>query len=222
MSSGKPSPETAPADLVCVGVLVGAHGVRGVVKVKPFTTDPDALDAYGPLTDDTGTRVYALEVLGVQKGSVLCLIDGVDDRDKAEAVKGLRLYIRRDALPDLDDEDEFYHSDLIGLSAVFPDGTKVGVVTALFDFGAGDVLELRGETGGVAMVPFTKAAVPVIDVAGGKVVVEPIEGLLEGPIEANPAPRRRSPGRKQADAEAAESAAVDKPVTEEWPDEDWQ
>lgn len=209
-----------PADLVCVGVVVGAHGVRGVLKVKPFTADPDALDAYGPLTDDTGTRVYDLDVLGLQKGSVLCRIEGVDDRDKAEALKGLRLHVRRDDLPPPEDEDEFYHSDLIGLAAEFPDGTRVGHVTALFDFGAGDVLELRGETGGVAMVPFTKAAVPVIDVAGGKVVVEPIAGLLEGPIEANPAPRRRSPGRKLADA-AAESA-VEKPLAEEWPDEDWQ
>ncbi|HEY8350949.1 MAG TPA: ribosome maturation factor RimM, partial [Sphingomonadales bacterium] len=106
---------------VCVGLITGAHGVRGLVKVKPFTDDPAAVAAYGPLTDQSGRRRFALELLSFGKGQWLARVDGVSDRTAAEALRGTRLYVDRQALPE-PDEDEFYHADLIGLRAELTDG----------------------------------------------------------------------------------------------------
>jgi 16S rRNA processing protein RimM len=115
----------------------------------------------------------------MHKGQVLVRLEGVADRTAAEAMRGVRLYVPRDALPAMEDEDEFYHADLIGLAAVLADGTEIGKVRAVFDFGAGDSLELsHTATGKPLLVPFTREVVPVIDVAGGKVVVDPPPGLL--------------------------------------------
>lgn len=220
-----PGPEAADDDArVCVGVIVGAHGIQGLVRVKPFTAESEDLDAYGPVTDETGERVFDLQVVGRAKGVMLVAVDGVEDRTGAERMRGTRLYVPREALPELDDEDEFYHSDLIGLRAEFADGTVVGRVAALYDFGAGDVVELRGETGGSAMVPFTRDAVPVIDVAGGRIVVEPIAGLLEGPLEGKPESERRDSAgaSKGRPAKAKPPRPAPPPHEEEWPDEDWR
>lgn len=209
-------------DRVCVGIIVGAHGVQGVVRVKPFTAEPEDLGTYGPLTDETGEHTFEMEVLGRAKTVMLVAVAGVEDRTQAERLRGTRLYVAREALPELDDEDEFYHSDLVGLRAEFADGTMVGRVAALYDFGAGDVVELRGETGGSAMVPFTRDAVPVIDVAGGRIVVEPLPGLLEGPLEG-----KRAELAEKAEAKALKPAKakpvkpVPPPSEQDWPEEDW-
>lgn len=205
-------------DMVCIGVIVGAHGVRGVVKVKSFTAEPEDLGAYGPLTDEAGSRVFAFEILGMMKGSVLCRLQGVEDRSAVELLKGQRLYVPREALPAPDDENEFYHSDLIGLPVFFPDGTPVGTVAALFDFGAGDVMEIRGEQGGSAMIPFTRDSVPVVDVRGKRVVAVPQPDLLEGPVAPaqRPAPSAQRKSRS-GPIRPSESGTH----TDEWPDEDW-
>ena len=167
---------------VCVAAVAAAHGVRGLVRLKPFTEVPEDCTAYGPLTNADGSRVFKFEKLGMHKGQVLVRLDGVADRTAAEAMRGTRLYVPRDALPAAEDEDEFYHADLIGLSAVLADGTEIGRVKAVFDFGAGDSLELsHTATGKPLLVPFTREAVPEIDLAGGKVVVDPPPGLLDGP-----------------------------------------
>ncbi len=159
------------SERVCVGVIVGAHGVRGAVRIKAFTEDPAAVAAYGPVEDEEGRR-FRIKVVGIAKGVVTATLAGVDDRNAAEALKGARLYVARAALPAAE-EDEYYHSDLIGLRAEYEDGSVFGTVRGVFDFGAGDVLELGLPDGRVEMLPFTRVVVPVVDVKAGRLVVVP-------------------------------------------------
>jgi len=157
--------------MVCIGAVAGAHGVRGNVKIKPFTDVPEDVAAYGPVTDADGARAFDIALVGDAKGVVIARMTGVTDRDAAEALKGLRLYVPRDRLPEAD-EDEFYHADLIGLPVVSADDDDLGFVNALHDFGAGDLIEIRRPTGKLVLLPFTRQTVPVIDLAGGKVTVD--------------------------------------------------
>ena len=161
----------------CLGVIVGARGLRGELKIKSFTQVPEDIAAYGPLEDETGSRRIDLRVTGQAKGVLTARAEGVDDRTAADKLKGLRLYIGRDRLPP-PDEDEYYHSDLIGLTVDAPQ-VSLGTVRRIFDFGAGDVLEVAGGEFGTVMVPFTRAVVPVVDMAGGRLVVDPPDGLLD-------------------------------------------
>jgi 16S rRNA processing protein RimM len=149
--------------MVCVGQIVGVHGVRGLVKLKSFTEDPAAA-GYNPLMDQTGARTFTVELQSVMKDYWLAKVQGVADRTAAEAIRGLHLYVDRGRLPPPEDEEEFYHADLIGLSVVRPDGSNIGTVIALHNFGGGDMLEVRLPDRRTVMVPFTKALVPVVDV----------------------------------------------------------
>jgi 16S rRNA processing protein RimM len=148
------------------------------MKVKPFTEVPEDVAAYGPVEDETGNRRFTLRVTGAAKGQVIVAVDGVGDRDAAEALKGERLYVERTALPDPDD-GSFYHADLIGMDVVATDGSPLGTVTALYDFGAGDVLEFRGADGKARMLPFTEQVVPTVDLEVRRMVVDPPDGALE-------------------------------------------
>lgn len=166
-----------------MGVIVGAHGVKGLVRVKSFTRNPMSLSAYGPLVDETTGREFRLVPKNVAGDTIVCALDGVADRDQVLALKGTRLSIDRASLPaDALDEDEFYHADLIGLSVELFDGTVIGTVKAVDDFGAGDLLDVTlGESRESVMVPFTRTVVPVIDLALGRIVIDPPEGLLDDP-----------------------------------------
>lgn len=170
---------------VCVGVIAGVHGVRGLVKVKPFTTDPDGVAAYGPVTDDRG-RLLRLDLQSMLKGHWLARIDGIGDRTAAQALAGTRLYVDRSRLPE-PDEEEYYHADLLGLTAVTPDGKALGRVGAVHDFGAGDVLEIVPDAGDATaggdtmLVPFTRVAVPSVDLTTGRVVVDMPDEVVAGP-----------------------------------------
>lgn len=155
---------------VCVGIVVGAQGLRGVVRIKSFTESPADVAAYGPVEDEAGRR-FRLRVVGEAKGVVLAQPEGIADRTGAEAMKGRRLYVARAALPP-PAEEEYYHSDLVGLRAEREDGSPLGEVTGVFDFGGGDLIEVAGPEGKV-MMPFTHAVVPVVDLSGGRVVVVP-------------------------------------------------
>lgn len=157
---------------VCVGAIVGAHGVRGQVRVKSFTADPADVAAYGPVESEDRTRTYKLKVTGEAKGLVLVKLDGVNDRNAAEAMRGTRFYVPRERLPKLD-EDEFLYTDLVGLKAEGEDGVVLGTVKGVADFGAGELLDIILAQGGSLMVPFTKAAVPVVDIANKRLVVIP-------------------------------------------------
>ncbi len=160
---------------VCLGVITAAHGVRGLVKVKSLTEVAEDLAAYGPMTNEDGTRVLVLTVTGRSKDALLVRVEGVADRDQAQALKGTRLYVPRDALPALDEEETYYHADLLGLAAEDRAGRPLGRIAAVHNVGAGDVLELDGE--GRRLVPFTRQAVPVVDLEGGRLVVEPPEEI---------------------------------------------
>jgi len=171
---------------VCLGVVTGARGLAGEVKVKSFTADPLDLDAYGPVTDETGQREFRLRVAGTAKDQLLVRIDGVRDRTAAEALKGVQFYVARDALPE-PDEDEFYHADLIGLTAELADGSgTLGRVKAVHDFGAGDVLEVDRPDGSPVLVPFTRAVVPSVDLKAKRLTVDPPAGLLDGTPDGTP------------------------------------
>ncbi|MEZ5842064.1 MAG: ribosome maturation factor RimM [Hyphomicrobiales bacterium] len=164
---------------VCLGVIGAPHGVRGEVRVKPYGEDPLSLGAYGPLADESGTRSFEVAALRPIKGGMLVVrFRGLADRDAAEAVKGTRLFVDRDRLP-APGEDEFYHTDLIGLAAELADGTALGRIVAVPDFGAGDLLEIATGGGRTVLVPFTMDVVPVIDLGAGKVVIAPPPGLLD-------------------------------------------
>jgi len=170
---------------VCVGILTGAQGVRGAVRVKSFTADPQDVARYGPLEDESGERRFRLRLAGSAKGVVIAHLTGIDDRDQAEALRGLRLYLPRAALPP-PGEEEYYHTDLIGLAAALADGTPVGQVRAVHDFGAGDTLEIERALGPPVMVPFTRAIVPVVDLDAGRLVLDPPPGLIDEPAQKKP------------------------------------
>lgn len=172
--------EKVPEGMLCVGVVAGARGLQGEVRIKSFTAEPSDVAAYGPVSDADGNRTFTIKVRGLAKGQVVAKLSGVDDRNGADAIKGLKLFVSRDALPAPDD-DEFYHSDLIGLSVELSDGETLGTVKAVHDYGAGTSIEVTGGERGVVMVPFTKEACPVVDLQEGRVVVEPLPGILEKP-----------------------------------------
>ena len=178
---------SAADNRVCVGVVAGAHGVRGAVRIKSFTAEPKDVARYGPLQDESGRQRFTLRLVGTGKGVVIGQLSGVADRDHAEALRGLRLYLPRAALPPTE-EEEFYHADLIGLQAVLGDGTAIGQVKAVHDFGAGDTLEIVRPEGPPAMVPFTRVVVPVVDLEAGRLVVDPPPGLLDAPSRSRRQP----------------------------------
>jgi len=163
---------------VCVGVITGAQGVHGAVRVKSFTANPEDIAGYGPVENESGDWCFELQLIGVAKGVLIARIAGVEDRDQAAALRGIRLYLTRAALPDTA-ADEYYHADLLGLEAVLGDGTPVGRVRAIHDFGAGDTLELARPGAPPVMVPFTRSVVPVVDPAAGRLVLAPPPGLLD-------------------------------------------
>ncbi len=156
---------------VCVGIVVGAHGVQGRVRIRSFTANPTDVGAYGPLHDDTGRHRFTARVAGVRKENVvLADLTGIVGRSQAEALRGRRLFVPRSALPELE-EDTFHWADLIGLAVVRADGTPAGEVVAVHDFGAGSMLEVAVGERRTVMVSFTRAMVPEVDITGGRVVV---------------------------------------------------
>ena len=173
---------------VCLGAIAGAHGVRGLVKLKSFTERPEDIAAYGPLSDEAGERRFKLSVTGKAKDGLLAKVEGVADRDAAQALRGTRLYVERAALPTIAEPDTFYQADLIGLAVEDLEGRSLGRVSAVHSFGGGEVLEVTatgGKRGESRMIPFTKAAVPEVDLAAGRLVAEPpAESEAEPPEES--------------------------------------
>lgn len=157
--------------MICVAQIGAAHGVRGAFRVRCFTEVAESVAAYGPLCDATGKPLFELEIVGPSKGGVIAGTRGITDRDAAEALRGTRLYVPRDRLPEPDDE-EFYHADLVGLTARDQQGHEIGRVTAVHNHGAGDILEVLRADGDDELVPFTRAAVPAIDLASGYLVLD--------------------------------------------------
>jgi 16S rRNA processing protein RimM len=167
------------AERICVAQIGPAHGTRGQVRLKSFTADPMAVMNYGALETEDGAARFEIESLRPAKSHWVAQLRGVRDRNAAERLANTKLFVRRDRLPAAE-TDEFYHADLIGLAAVTADGRQLGTVVAIHDFGAGDILELRleGERDTV-MLPFTSATVPVVDIAGGRIVIDPPDGVFK-------------------------------------------
>jgi 16S rRNA processing protein RimM len=174
MSASSSSPR------VCVGQFAGAHGVRGLARLKPFTAVADDVVRYGPVESEDAARRFALERVGRAKGVLIVRVEGVGDRDAANALTGTRLYVARDRLPAPAD-GEFYFADLIGLAVAAPDGAPLGAIRAVHDFGAGTLLELTLADGSAVLVPFTEAVVPKIDLTRRSAVVALPAGLLDAP-----------------------------------------
>lgn len=177
------------SERICLGAVAGAHGVRGEVRIKPFTESPDGVAAYGPVETEDG-RSFAIRVTKPVKGGVAARLEGVATRDAAEAMKGQRLYVPRmrlgEPVPDENGEEAWYHADLIGCAVVGEDGTEIGTVQAVHDFGAGDLLDVTRAGRRSLLVPFTRAVCPDVDMAARRIVCVPPEGLLddtEGRVE---------------------------------------
>jgi 16S rRNA processing protein RimM len=168
-----------PKDKVCVGAIVGAFGVKGDVRLKSFCADPSAIASYGALTTEDGTRSFTLTLGPAVAQGFAGRLSGVTTKEAADALRGVRLFVDRDRLPDPSD-DEFYHADLIGLLVLDTGGAELGRIKAVLNHGASDILEVTmpGQSG-VVLIPFTRAIVPTVDLSRGCVIVDPPEGLLE-------------------------------------------
>ena len=156
---------------ICVARIGAAHGVRGAVKLWTFTEDPFAVKEYGPLMTKDGARQFEVTHVREAKDHLVATLKGIATREDAERLNGIELYIAREKLPETD-EDEYYHADLIGLAAVNAANEPLGRVTAIHNFGAGDIIEIAPTSGPTMLLPFTNAVVPTVDLAGGRVVIE--------------------------------------------------
>ena len=164
---------TPRAQRICVAQIGAPHGVRGEVKLWPYTADPQSVRDYGPLESEDGARRFEIETLRAAKDHLVVRLKGVNDRDAAERLTNTKLFVPRERLPATEADDEFYHADLVGLAVVDGGGNELGIVAALHNFGAGDLVEVKPVQGNsTVLLPFTEASVPVVDIAGRRVVVD--------------------------------------------------
>lgn len=160
------------SDRVCVGAIAGAFGVAGEVRLKSFCADPAAVASYGPLWTEDGSRSFTVRLTRPVAGALGARLSGVATKEQADALRGTTLWADRARLPSLPD-DEFYHADLIGLAVQDTGGAALGQVTAVHNHGAGDVLEIARPGGRTLLLPFTRAAVPTVDLTAGRIVADP-------------------------------------------------
>ncbi|MES2336404.1 MAG: ribosome maturation factor RimM [Pseudomonadota bacterium] len=159
-------------DLICIGAIAGAFGVSGEVRLKSFCSTPTDIASYGPLLSEDGSREFHISLTRPVAGGLGARIRGVSTKEQADALRGTSLYVPRNRLPGLPD-DEFYHADLIGLLAHDTGGVALGKVTAVYNHGAGDILEISPAGHKSALLlPFTAAIVPNVDLAAGRIVVD--------------------------------------------------
>jgi 16S rRNA processing protein RimM len=167
---------------VCVARIGAAHGVRGAIKLWTFTEDPFAVKRYGPLSTKDGARQFEVTDAREVKGHLVATLKGVTTREEAERLNGVELYIAREKLP-ATEQDEYYHTDLIGLAAVTTADQPLGRVVAIHNFGAGDIMEIAPLQGATMLLPFTSAVVPTVDLKAGRVVIE-LPDDIEGEDES--------------------------------------
>lgn len=167
------------SDRVCIGAVAGAFGVRGELRLKSFTAEPSDVATYGPVETEDGSQSHTITLTGqATKGAVIARLSGVTTKEQADALRGARLYVHRDRLPALPD-DEYYHADLIGLEVFDTGGALLGRVKSVQNHGASDLLEIHGPgLKSTVLLPFTLDAVPTVDLAGGRIVADPPEGLF--------------------------------------------
>jgi 16S rRNA processing protein RimM len=177
---------------VCVGQIGAAHGLKGDVRLWSFTEDPLAVARYGPLESEDGARHFEIEDLRPGKTYFVARLSGVRDKNAADALRNTKLYVARERLPKTQDEESFYHADLIGLAVVTTKGASIGEVVAVHNFSAGDILEIRLMDKSTILLPFTDAAVPKVDLDGGRIIVDPPEGVVPPSSRPSAAKRRAS------------------------------
>lgn len=167
------------SELICVGAIGGAFGVQGEVRLKSFTAEATSIADYAPLTTEDGSREFDVVVTRSIKNGLAARLSGVVTKEEADALKGTQLFAPRDRLPELP-EDEFYHTDLIGLEVRDTGGTVLGNVKSVQNNGAEDLLEIHGPgLKNTVLLPFTRAAVPTVDIKGGRIVADPPDGLFD-------------------------------------------
>lgn len=187
--ASKPAPPPVPPDpnLVLLGEFGRAHGLNGEVRLKSYTADPQAIAAYGALLTADGRTLSLADVRpapGSSPDMLIARVNDVSGRSAAEALNRVALFVPRDRLAAPEDEDEVYTADLIGATAVDEAGAVIGTIVAVPNYGGGDLLELRPSAGGAtALLPFTKAFVPVLDLAERRVTVVAPEDLFAPPGE---------------------------------------
>ena len=166
-------------DRICVGAIAGSFGVKGEVRLKSFCAEPTAIASYGPLFSEDGKRNWDVRLTRPIKNGFAARLTGVSTKEAADGLKGERLYAPRERLPELPD-DEFYHTDLIGLQAMDTGGEPIGKVKAVLNHGAGDLLEIAiNGRKDPALLPFTQIIVPTVDLDAGRLIVDLPEGLLD-------------------------------------------
>lgn len=164
-----------PPTRIQLGVITGAHGVRGAVRIRSFAQNPEDIAAYGPLSDATGNRQFSLKITGEAGGALLAQVDGVATREAAELLRNTALYIDRARLPEAE-KGQYYHADLLGLRVVLTDGGAYGVITAVYNFGAGDLLEIQNNTTQKKeLYRFTDENFPNVNIAVGLLTFIPPE-----------------------------------------------
>ena len=167
-----------PRDQVLVGVIVGAHGIKGEVKLKSFTSDPSSIGRYGLLQSSSG-QSFEITKLKAAKGGFIASLKNIADRNAAEALKGTELFVAREKLPKLKTHEAYAH-DLMGLDVVLENGSKLGKLVAMPNYGAGDLLEVAVDSNReTVLIPFTHAFVPQDDFSTGKIIVNLPDGYLD-------------------------------------------
>ena len=162
---------------ICVGAIAGAFGVRGEVRLKSFTAVPEDIADYSPLYSEDGGQSFSVSLIGQTKNGFTARLTGIQTKEQADALRGVRLFVDRDVLPALPD-DEYYHADLIGLEVYDTGGTLLGRVENVLNHGASDLLEVKPAIGESVLLPFTIAAVPTVDLTAGRLVADPPDGLF--------------------------------------------
>jgi 16S rRNA processing protein RimM len=173
------TPSPGRVQKVCVAQIGAPHGVRGEVRLKSFTGDPLEVARYGPLETEDGAQRFEIAGLRPAKDVLIARLKGVVDRNAAEALCNVRLYLPRSRLP-APEENEFYYADLVGLAAIDAEGRALGTIVGVHNFGAGDLLEIAPAVGGATVfIPFTREAVPVVELSARRIVVDAASGLMD-------------------------------------------
>lgn len=170
-NQGHQAPSSSEVPLVAVGVITGAHGIKGQVKLRSFTNNPQDIENYTPLLNDSGTRRFELQIDGETRQGLIATIKGIKDRNTAEVLKGTQLFTEKSKLPPAE-EEEFYYDELIGQEVRDNAGAVLGKVVALYDFGAGDIIEIKMAAGSKEMYPFTRQNFPEIHSKEGYILAE--------------------------------------------------
>ena len=165
--------------MIIIGAIAGAFGVKGEVRLKSFTSDPETIADYSPLLTEDGSRSYEVRLTGQLKNGFSAKLSGVHTKEQADGLRGLQLFVPRSKFPNLPN-DEFYYADLLGLSVFSVGGAELGHIKMIQNHGATDLLEIfTGETGKSVLLPFTQINVPTVDISSGKIIIDPPEGLFE-------------------------------------------